>query len=161
MSVNTMKTPEELRKLDPMRVYLLLLEDETIQKELDVLSPLVDTALAAYGVPSSNVEWALAETDDEAMAWLTHLDSLGQGERGFDAVFCDMRIQRGASASYEAGLNVALEAARRGWPAWVVGYTYFVGDLELRRLKQAAQERIGSAGVPGLPFDDFLSKQDA
>lgn len=158
-SPNVLSQPEDLPLLQDNHVYLLLLEDENFDEQLGKLHPVVVEALKVYGKAAKDIFWARATTVPEAREWLEHVNKLPPQARGFDAVFCDLKINKGTTDGYH-GLEVAVAAARYKWPCAVLGYTSFAREDELLALKKDRDNLLGDSTLEGPAFDDFLMKQE-
>ena len=121
-------------------------------------------------MPPDQIEWFRAENREAALALLAAADSAPYGEedeRGFDVIFCDLKIPPD-SVSHEEhldhGFAVAEVAAGYQWPTSVIGISAYGRDHDvllekLRQFNRRLDSRDDPATAIGM-FDDFLLKPE-
>jgi hypothetical protein len=127
-----------------------------------LLPPIIEKALLPHGVIPSEVEWYHARTGSEAISFCTKVNSANinwmRGYRGFDAVFCDLKIPWTNEAPQVAiGFEVARRIAGFGWPCPVIALSVWSGEnTTLATRREQLETSLLSGETP--IFDDFLLK---
>lgn len=160
-------------RFDIDRFYILHVEDEPDYASIDtssgspvyegILREPVETVLAEHGIAAERIEWHLASDAESALALMERADR-SAGHRGFDSIFCDLRIppSQGKSdeKSIEQGLRVAERAANYRWPCALIGLTQWARDKDVLDRKISTLDRLEPEGRQRPVFDDFLMKEE-
>lgn len=112
----------------------------------------VEAALGNYAFPADSVKWRVARTAKDAIELMRRAEEERPG-RGFDAVFCDLRIygdRVGDTLDPENGLRVLRELRSYEWPGAVVVVSAWADDGPIIEQKENLRAQ--------LRLDEWLDK---